>query len=395
MNKNHNEPSLLFDKALTEYQDDLVRIIGKHRKSYHCLSPDEIASEANLSLVKNKEKLLESWEGEFCFTKFKQMAYAFTRNIINWTHYRAARNSYISKRNDNVFETENGTLTSFDLACDKATLNDEPEALSRDSNSKCSYILKMIKDYCFILTEQELKALTLREEGLNLREIGNKLGISHQAVSSIESSISDKIKSHLNVDPFRDNSSSKVSEGKECVKDFFTSYPKFSPQDRLDLTNLIKSSMGQLTGKEISKSFKGGKFTSQQIYSFCAKNGLSVFLKKISSKVYNSEQEKTIIEMASNGATVEEISEFLRRDFKSISSKLNHLRMQGRISAYPPRSKDVLSKEDKELLSLFKEGHSSREIAMHLGEPNARSISAKKGNFTRKGLLPNASMGRS
>ncbi len=394
MSPNPKDPSLLFDEALAGHQEDFVKITGKYRKNYHHLSADEIISEVNLALLKKKEELLISWGNEFCATKFQQMAYVFTRNIINWTHSRLNRNSYIAKRNDAVFETEEGSITSFDIACDKAMINEEPEALSRDSNTKCSYILKMIKDYCFILTEQEMKALTLKEEGLNLREIAQKLGVSHQAVSCIESSISDKVKSHLNIDPFRDNSFSKIPEGNKCLKEFFTSYAKFSSQDKSDLIDLIKSSIGQLTGKEISGVFKGGKFTSKQIYSFCAKNGLSPFLKKISNKVYDPDQESVIIQMVSKGSTVEQITAALGRDSRSISSKLRSLKVEGRISKYPPRSKDSLSREDQKLLSLFKDGYSSREIALRLGESNPRSISAKKGNFTKKGLLPNASVGR-
>ena len=392
MNQNPKDPSLLFDEALSLYQEDLVKIIGKHRLPYHHLSADEIISEVNLSLFKNKEKLLNSWGEEFCPTKFQQMGYAYARNIINWTHSRLNNNGYVSKRNDYTFETEEGVVTSFDIACDKSDLNEEPEALSFDSNNKCSYILKMIKDYCFILTEQELKILNLKEEGFLHREIGVKLGITHQAVSAAEISIKEKVIAHLNIDPFKDNSSFKVSEGQECLKDFFTSYPKFSPQDKSDLTDLIKSSIGRLTGHQISKTFKGGKFSSRQIFAFCAKNGLSPFLKKVSYKSYNKKEEDAMIEMVSNGATVEEIVKSFGRDYKSVSSKLSYLKTEGRIPSYPPRYHSLLSPKDKKILSLFKSRHSSAEIADHVGEPNIRSISAKKGNFTKKGLLPHETM---
>ena len=393
MKPNLKKSSALFDEALSSYQEDLVKIIGKYRFSHHHLSIDEIISEVNLALFKNKEKLLESWGG-FCPTKFKQIGYGFTRNTINWTQSRLNNNGYVSKRNNYTFETEDGVSTSFDLACDKADLNEEPKALSSDSNNKCSYILKMIKDYCFILTEQELKILTLKEEGFLHREIGVKLGITHQAVSFAETSIKEKIVAHLNIDPFEDNSSFKVSEGQKCLKDFFTSYPKFSPQDKSDLIDLIKSSIGQLTGHQISKTFKGGKFSSRQIFAFCAKNGLSPFLKKISNKSYNAKEEDTMIEMVSNGATVEEIVQCFDRDYKSVSSKLSYLSTEGRIPSYPPRSQASLSPEDKKLLKLFKSGHSSAEIAEHVGESNIRSISAKKGNFTKKGLLTYEALGK-
>lgn len=58
MNKKNSK---LFDQYLVEFQEDIKRIVGKFKKSFHALSDEEIYSECNLHLLKNKEKILDSF----------------------------------------------------------------------------------------------------------------------------------------------------------------------------------------------------------------------------------------------------------------------------------------------------------------------------------------------
>ena len=385
--------SVLFDAELSGFQEDLRRIVGKHRLSHHHLTIDELVSEINLSLLKKKEDIIESFNGVFSEIDFKKLAYGFARNSVGWTQGRLNRNSYISRRNDYLVQTEDGPITAFDIACENVAADEDPSCLDSDSNNKCAYILKMIKDYCHILTEQEMKVLTLKEEGFNLREIAARLGVTHQAISITDISIREKVTAHLNIDPFTDNSSEKVTEGKQCLSDFFVSYPKFSDIDRKDLRELLLSSSGLHTGMEISKMFKNGTFTSTQIYCFCAKNGLSDCLKKVSHKAYTLEEEKSIIQMVNDGFAFELILRSLDKKPKSLSSKLNHLVTEGRIPAYPLRSIDSLSNKDKKILKLFKSGYSTSEIAAEMGASTS-SMGSRRSSFAKKGLLPYARVGK-
>lgn len=380
---------ILYDSALSDYQKDLVKIVNKYRHSHHHLSAEEIISEINLSLVKKKGDLIDSFEGVFCNDTFKRIAYAFAKNCIGWSQGRLNKNSYISRRVNYSVSTEEGVVSAFDIACSTTTEGEEPSCFDSDKNTKCAYILKMVRDYCHILTEQETKVLALREEGHNLREMAVKLGVTHQAISITEGNIKDKIKAHLNVDPFTDDSSDKVSEGKKCIVDLFGGYPKFSDTDRTELTELVKSGAKGYTGHEIARKFKKGKFTPKQIYSFCAKNHLSPFLRRISYNVYTKEEEETIVEMALTGSPFELIVRTLGKSTKSLSSKLNNLVRKGRLLSYPDRAIDSLNGEDKKILRLFKDGHSSAEIAAESGV-NVISLGKKRGHFTKKGLLPHA-----
>ena len=381
----------LFDESLSNFQEDFRRIIFKHRHAHHHLTVEELVSEANMAMLKKKEDIIDSFDGVFSETEFSKIGYAFAKNSIIWIHGRISKTAYVYRRSDYSVETEDGVRTSFEIACDKESSTEDPACLDSDENEKCSYILKMIKEYCYLLTDQEMKVLLLKEDGNNLRQIAELLGVSHQAISITEGGIRDKIKSHLSVAPFSDETSHKISVGHKCIQSLFEPYPKFSNKDREALSALLKDNPKRYTSEEIARTYKNGKFTGQQICSFCAKNRLSMFLQKKVYKKYSAKEEDLLVEMTEADCTVEDMVSRLDRDLGSISSKLSHLRRDGRISTYPRRREKSLTTKDLGLLALFKEGHTSLEISQELGLPKG-FISAKRGAFTKKGLLGNAPM---
>ena len=116
-----------------------------------------------------------------------------------------------------------------------------------------------------------------------------------------------------------------------------------------------------------------------------------MFLVKKTYKKYSSQEEDLLVKMTKDDCTVEDMMLRLDRNLGSISSKLSHLRRDGLISIYPRRQEKSLTQKDVRLLALFKEGHTSLAISQELGLPKG-FISAKRGAFTKKGLLNNASM---
>ena len=381
-----DESSLLFDEELKNFQPDLVRIISKFRHAHHHLEVDELLSDVNLTLIKKKDSILESFGEEFTSVDFRKLAYAYARNSVGWIQGRLNRNSYIAKRVDNSHETEDGPMSTFELACNTLPSGDEPTPYSLDSNDKCAYILKMIKEYYHILTDQEYKVLCLKEKGNNLRQIAKVLGVTHQAISITEGNIREKIKSHLSVDPFSDNSHSKVRDGVESVNSLFSSYPKFSDQDRKDLRALLVSSFKKYTALEISSRFKGGKFTHQQIVSFCAKKDLSIYLKRSSRNAYSRTEELKIIKMINDGCYLENLITEFGRDRRSVSAKIHHLMRAKVIEARPPSSFDPLSLKQKHMLRWFRSGLSTKEVAAKR-DISVRSAGSARGGFVVKGLL--------
>lgn len=381
----------LFDKSLSNFQEDFRRIIFKHRHPHHHLTVEEIVSEVNMAMLKKKEDIIDSFDGVFSDTEFSKIGYAFAKNSIIWVHGRVSKTAYVYRRSDYSIETEDGVRTSFEIACDKESATEDPACLDSDENEKCSYILKMIKEYCYLLTDHEMKVLLLKEDGNNLRQIAHLLGVSHQAISITEGGIRDKIKSHLSITPFSDETPHKISAGHKSLQSLFESYSKFSDKDRKALSTLLMDNPKRYTSEEISQTFANGKFTAQQICSFCAKNRLSMFLVKKTYKKYSSQEEDLLVKMTKDDCTVEDMMLRLDRNLGSISSKLSHLRRDGLISIYPRRQEKSLTQKDVRLLALFKEGHTSLAISQELGLPKG-FISAKRGAFTKKGLLNNASM---
>jgi DNA-binding CsgD family transcriptional regulator len=228
--------------------------------------------------------------------------------------------------------------------------------------------------------------LCLKEKGKNLRQIAKVLGVSHQAISITEGNIREKVKSYLNVDPFSDNSYLKVSEGVESVNLLFTPCPKFSDQDRSDLTDLVTNSFKKYTALEISARFKGGKFSQQQIASFCSKKNLALYLKKTSRNSYSRAEELKMIKMINGGCYLENLIMEFGRDRRSISSKINHLMRAKVIEARPPSSLPLLSLKHKHTLRWFRLGLSTKEVAVKR-EISVRSAASMRGGFVVKGLL--------
>ena len=324
-----------FDNYLNNYQEDLDKIIGKHRYSTHQLDHDELISEANLSLIKKRDEILSNFEGEFNEVNFKKLAYRFVRNIIKWTHYRIINTSYVSRRDNREYYTEDGFKTSWEFAISQNGAEEEYYE-SFDRASKCEYLLKMVKEYSGILTDGEIKVLSFLEKGLTQHEIAEKIGVTHQAVSCSSIKIFEKIKAHFSSSVIKDDSFEDVSKGHKAINDFFSKEDKNTPmedKDKGSLRNFLLKNAKAYTSSQVSRIFMKGKYNKQQIASFAVKNKISFCLIKAQYTYKFSED------------------------------------------------------EERELLHLFKNNVPSKNIAATMGIPVA-SVVGKKGHFVRVGLLP-------
>ena len=327
-----------FDEELSAYQQDLTQIISHYRHPNHHLGVDEILSEVNLSLLRNRDKIIDSCTGAeniFMIQEFRKISFGYARRSVGWVQGRLNRSSYISRRSNESFENEDGVSTSFDIACENLAKSKELEVFSLDNYNKCASFIKTIKRYSSMFTDREYEVFILREGGKNLREIANVLGVTHQAISITEANIRDKITSFIKIDPFSDNSSAEIADGARAINSLFTTYNKFTDSDRKDLRNLLLNSFKKYTSLEISKFFKGGKFTHRQIASFCSKKKLGPYLKKICPNAYSSAEEIKMIKMIEEGASIEDLVTALSRSRKSVSSKITHLMREKVISRRP------------------------------------------------------------
>jgi RNA polymerase sigma factor (sigma-70 family) len=323
------EMSRQYDEYLISYQEDMNRIIGKHRRPNHLLTHDELISEANMALVKYKGSILEKLQDDFNETSFKKMAYSFVSNQISWSHSRQSNHKYVKRRVDMVHETEDGPKTTFEASI--ATRGEEDEGYtSFDRNEKCAYLLNMVKKYSDILTDGEVKVLSMLEKGDKHEEISEKLGITRQAVSICAIHISEKIRAHLKADDIKDNNSKNITKGREAINSFFTpesGNTRICENHKEALRGILLDNIKVYTPEDISEKFFKGIYTYQQIISFATKNGIGFCLVKKECKSYKftKEEEKLILELWETHRSSKKISEITGIPQRSLTSKIQHL----------------------------------------------------------------------
>lgn len=318
----------LFNSYLQDYQEDIRRIIGKYRYSNHHLEPEEVASRANLSLMKKREDILYSYEGEFDKNAFSKVAYTYVRNIIGWSHIREGNDKFVKNRVDVTHTTEEGPKTSFEFSIETEGY-EEPGFEAFDSNDKFTTLLHVIKEYCHILTDGELKILSCLESGMTHEQISNKFQFTRQAVSHCALKLFDKIKAHFSSDVLEDDVSYKVSEGKEAISNFFSSkngYIRMRKKDKDVLRRFLLANIQVYNSEEISLVLFNKKYRPNQISSFCVKNKMNFCLKPRTKK--HKFSEKDVIEIANlykEGKNAKEIGEILNLNPNIISGKKGHL----------------------------------------------------------------------
>jgi len=210
-----------FDEWLIAYQEDFARIIGKHRYANHAVDSDDLLSEINLAVFKDKEKILnkdiESQED------FGKLMYSYARNHIKWKSDGASfrDKKYIQYKKDSTHtNSEGATVTLFELMCDVEGEEDESQS-ELNKSDKVANIIKYIKNYSHFLSPHQKNVLDLLLMGKNFPQMAELLGVSHQAVQSVCSDIAGKIKSYIKVEISSEDESKLLSKGHESIKYLF------------------------------------------------------------------------------------------------------------------------------------------------------------------------------
>ena len=221
MNNNSN----LFDQFLIEFQEDIKRIVGKKKKSFHALSDEEIYSECNLHLLKNKDKILETFKDkELTQSDFKKIAYHYAKNECVWSHYRFQNQAYNRRKSDGFIQTDEGTQTIFDSTIQSK--GKENEDLDNDKmfiKSNVDNFLHILSEYSYILSATELKIVSYIKAGLNQELISQKLGVTHQAISFACIEIQKKLNNYFSFEEIKLGASPKsISKGNQSIENFFS-----------------------------------------------------------------------------------------------------------------------------------------------------------------------------
>ena len=319
-----------FDAFLEEYQEDINKIIGKYRGANHLLSHEELVSEVNLSFLKKRDELIHEFNGDFSCIGFRKLAFSFVKNICRWTYSRIANQSYVKRRTDNTHYTEDGFKSSFELAVD---FNGEEDSFFEDfdRNARCEYLIKMLKEYSGVLTDQEIRVLSMLEKGMKQEEISEALGVTRQAISITQITVFEKIRNHFDKSVVNDHSFKNVSKGYQSIKDFFSTdsgYCSMQDKDKPFLKSFLLKNAKILTSDEVSKQFLNGKYSKRQVVAFAVKNRLSFCLVK-SKPAYSKKETQKILDLFLEGYSVKEVSEIIGKPISSVAAKRGHFTSTG------------------------------------------------------------------
>jgi len=203
---------------LSEYQGDMIKIIAKHRRSGHKLSIEEIASEVNNYFI---NKLCETaFDNKTEFQKFVHMT---CRNFIKWTAsgafaYRDKK--YHQRKDDSLVKNDEGDKTIFDYMCQTIGAED-PSFAKLNHSEKYNNIIKWLLDYSDILTPRQKNIFPFVLQGKTLDELGDALGVTHQAISHSITDIYDRIKSYIKIDINEDCDKELLIKGNRAINYLF------------------------------------------------------------------------------------------------------------------------------------------------------------------------------
>lgn len=275
-----------FNSYLVDFQEDIVRIVSRYRKSHHPHSAEELVSDVNLSLIKKSEDLILSEESVLLdFNNFKKVAYAYSKNVVIWSHKGSNHETrkYLENKSDKLIKDSEGDLKSlFEFVCENIGEEDE-DFLKLNESDKFQSILKWVFDYSHFLSPHQKNVLKFSLAGKGQDEIAEAMGVTHQAVSDLLINSYKKIKSNLKIDVFNDSSDSNLAVegissvnylfGKERVKD-----RKMSVSFQKNIKKILEENPNEYTLDDLHRITKR-KHTKKQICIFVNKNRYNNFLK--------------------------------------------------------------------------------------------------------------------
>ena len=319
--KNSND----FDLYLSEYQEDIKRIIGKFRKNYHALSPEDLASECNMHLLKYKNKILNSFsDSEFTQNEFKKISYHYVKNLVSWSHYSEVNEKYNAKRLDSVHETEDGPKTTFEFAIESKGEEDSFFEIF-DSTNGINNFYHILMNYSYLLSETECKILSFLKKGMSQDEIADILGVTHQAVSHGFVTLKEKMQAYFDFNEIFEHSIDKVSDGEKAIDDLLTPRKKqLSEKDIEKIKKFVLRFPKQYCPQEISEKLFKGKFDHFQI-SGCLRKLKLRFLAVKAKPVLQCKFKNEILELYKNGKDTKYISDKLNIPFRTVACIRGHL----------------------------------------------------------------------
>lgn len=301
----------LFNEYLVSFQEDIKKIVGKFKKKYHSLSDDEIYSECNIHLLKNRDKIIESFgDTEMPESEFKKIAYHYCKNETSWSHYNFNSRAYNRRKLDSFQDTEDGLKTTFESVID--TQGEEDADLDNDYDffQKISQrFFHILLEYSYVLTETECKVLSYIQKGWSQERIGERLNVTHQAISACFVSIQEKLNCYFDFNEIMESDSGDcILQGKSELDNFFVKNvkPKISSNDRKKIKNFLIKNPCNYKAQDVNRILFKNKFSNRQVACSITKSKLNYLLKKRFK--FNQNQKSKALEYFTEGKTPSEVS---------------------------------------------------------------------------------------
>ena len=162
--------------------------------------------------------------------------------------------------------------------------------------------------------------------------------------------------------------------------------PTWTAAEADELAAFVEDNSGAYTYAELAGLVLGGKFNNKQIQGKVLSLELTAHVKaaekQVTPKTYTEEQEATIVEMAANGAFLEEIAEAVGKTLKSVRGKTLSMSRTLENFTIPAQRDHVTSTRTDVLEGIDVESLTAEEIAEKVGK-TARGV---KQMLTRRGL---------
>jgi len=353
-----------FDEYLVDFQLDLRKIIGAHRRPTHKKSLDEILSQVNLYLIKTKDYIIEKLGNEFSRQNFCKMAYTYARNHVSWQQSNALNSKHVKNVADHLHQTEDGPKTTFELVVEYQGEEDSGFE-DFDHSDKFKQILKDIREYSSLLTKTQLLYMRFVEVGFNYREIASHFNVTHQAVSHEMRDAFSKVSQAFKINLNDEEDSHLISKGQQAMRDFFGTERErnFKKSDETPLIAFLLANPGKHSVGDVSKKFFNGKYHPTCVGSMCRHLRVAHLLKRPSH--YSKKDISELIKLINKGASFETIAQKLNKSRRSVCAKFGQLKKDGYVGEYKYQSK--YEKQRELAYKLINKGFSSEQIQEETG----------------------------
>lgn len=162
----------------------------------------------------------------------------------------------------------------------------------------------------------------------------------------------------------------------------------FTPDEGAELENYVTHNAGVYTYKDIAASFAGGKFTPKQIQGKLLALELTGSVKAADkvevARSYTEAEEAKFVELANDGAFIEDIAAALGKEVASVRGKALSLTRNGQITKIPSQ-KESHAKESVDAIAALGDKIATMTVA-DIAKAADKTERGIKTSLTRRGI---------